>query len=79
MRGALAQLCIQRSDRWSNLKLERSPDLLDLPALRLRGGSALPHAGGLHPQAEAAPARRAPDQALSAVGTDVANEGWLGS
>ena len=52
--------------------LETSSGLHDLPALRLLGGSALPHPGGLELQAEAAGAGRASDQKLPVVGTVVA-------
>ena len=40
---------------------------------------ALPHDGGLQPQAEAAAARPAPKEALQALGADVAEGSWLGS
>ena len=43
-----------------------------LPALHLRGGSALPHPVGLQPQAAAVTARRAPEEEVQALGADVA-------
>ena len=43
-----------------------------LPALQLRGGSALPHPVGLQPQAAAVTARRAPEEEVQALGADVA-------
>ena len=49
-----------------------------LPALPLRRRSALPHDAGLQPQAEAAPARAAPKEALQALGADVADADGLG-
>ena len=49
-----------------------------LPALHLRGGSALPHPAGLQPQAAAVTARRAPEEALQALGADVAEVDELG-
>ena len=50
-----------------------------LPALHLRGGSALPHPVGLQPQAAAVTARRAPEEEVQALGTDVAEGDGLGS
>lgn len=50
-----------------------------LPALHLRGGSALPHPVGLQPQAAAVTARRAPEKEVQALGTNVAERSWLGS
>ena len=52
-------------------ELERWSGLHNLPALHLWRRSALPHDGGLQPQAEAAAARAAPKEALQALGTDV--------
>ena len=50
-----------------------------LPALHLRGGSALPHPVGLQPQAAAVTARRAPEEEVLAMGADVAEGDGLGS
>ena len=50
-----------------------------LPALHLRGGSALPHPVGLQPQAAAVAARRASDEGLQALGADLAEGDGLGS
>ena len=48
-------------------ELEGRGGLHDLPALRLRRRWALPHDGGVQPQAEAAAARTAPEEALQAL------------
>ena len=48
-----------------------------LPALHLRGGSALPHPVGLQPQAAAVTARRAPEKEVQALGSDVAEASRL--
>ena len=56
--------------------MEGRRGLHDLPALRLWRRSALPHDGGLQPQAEAAAAGSAPKEALQALGTHLA-EGWI--
>ena len=45
--------------------------LHDVPALRLWGGSSLPHACGVQPPPETAPAGGAPQQAVQVVGTHV--------
>ena len=50
-------------------ELERRHGLYDLPALHLWRRPALPHDGGLQPQAEAAAARAAPKEVLQALGT----------
>ena len=47
----------------------------NLAALPLRPRPALPHDGGLQPQAEAAAAGTAFKEALQALGTDVAKVG----
>ena len=49
-----------------------------LPALHLRGGSALPHHVGLQPQAAAVTARRAPEEKMQAPGAEVAEASRLG-
>ena len=49
-----------------------------LPALHLRGGSALPHPAGLQPQAAAVTARQAPEEEMLALGSDVAEGDGLG-
>ena len=59
--------------------MEGRRGLYDLPALRLWRRSALPHDGGLQPQAEAAPARAAPKEAMQALGTDMAEGSGLGT
>ena len=59
-------------------ELERRRGLHHLPALHLRGGSALPHDGWLQPQAEAVTARRAPEEEVQALGSDVAEASRLG-
>ena len=46
--------------------------LHQLPALRLRDGSALPHPAGLQPQAAAVTARRAPEEEVQALGANAA-------
>ena len=46
-----------------------------LPALHLRGGSALPHPVGLQPQAAAVAASRASKEEVQALGADVAGTG----
>ena len=43
-----------------------------LPALHLRGGSALPHPVGLQPQATTTAAGRTPEEEVQALGTDLA-------
>ena len=48
-------------------------------ALHLWRRPALPHDGGLQPQAEAAPAGAAPEEALQALGTDLAEGDGLGT
>ena len=53
-------------------ELERWGGLYDLPALRLWRRSALPHVGGLQSQTEAAAAGPASEEALQALGGDVA-------
>ena len=55
-------------------ELEGRRGLHDLPALHLWPRPALPHDGGLQPQAEAAVTRTAPKKALQALGADVAEE-----
>ena len=50
-----------------------------LPALHIWGGSALPHPLGLQPQAAAVTARRAPEEEVQALGSDVAEGDGLGS
>ena len=55
--------------------MEGRRGLYDLPALRLWRRSALPHDGGLQPQAEAAPTGAAPKEAMQALGTDLAEGG----
>ena len=50
-----------------------------LPALDLRGRSALPHPVGLQPQAAAVTARRAPEEEVQALCADVAERDGLGS
>ena len=50
-----------------------------LPALHLRGGSALPHPVELQPQAAAVTARRAPEDEVQALGADVAEGDELSS
>ena len=60
-------------------ELERRRGLHDLPALRLRRRPALPHDGGLQPQAEAAAAGTAPKEAVQALGSYVAEGDGLGS
>ena len=50
-----------------------------LPTLHLRGGSELPHPVGLQPQAAAVTARRAPEEEVQALGTDVAEGDGLDS
>ena len=60
-------------------ELERRRGLHDLPALRLRRRPALPHDGGLQPQAEAAATGRALKEALQALGTDLAEGSGLGA
>ena len=69
--GEFAAVSIRKSGS------EISPE--NLPALRLRRRSALPHDGGLQPQAEAAAARAAPKDALQALGTHLAKGSWLGT
>ena len=59
--------------------MERRRGLHDLPALHLWRRPALPHDGGLQPQAEATAAGAAPEEALQALGTDVAEGRGLGS
>ena len=59
--------------------MEGRPRLHHLPALHLRGGSALPHPVGLQPQAAAVTARRAPEEEVQALGADVAEGDGLGS
>jgi hypothetical protein len=49
-----------------------------LPALHLRGGSALPHPVGLQPQAAAVTARRAPEEEVQAMGSHLAEASRLG-
>jgi len=51
--------------------MERRSGLHDLPARHLWRRSALPHDGGLQPQAEAAPACTASKEAVQALGTDL--------
>ena len=60
-------------------ELERRRGLHDLSALHLWGRPALPHDGGLQPQAEAAAAGSAPKEALQALGADMAEGNGLGS
>ena len=60
-------------------ELERRRGLHDLPTLHLWRRPALPHDGGLQPQAEATAAGRAPKEALQALGADVAEGSGLGS
>ena len=50
-----------------------------LPALHLRGGSALPHPVGLQPQAAAVTARQAPEEEVQALGSDLAERDGLGT
>ena len=50
-----------------------------LPALHLRGGSALPHPVGLQPHAAAVSARRAPEEEAQAPGADLVEGDGLGS
>ena len=50
-----------------------------LPALHLRGGSAMPHPVGPQPQAAAVTTRRAPEEEMQALGADVAEGDGLGS
>ena len=50
-----------------------------LPALHLRGGSALLHPVGVQPQVTAVTARRAPEEEVQALGSDVAEGDGLGS
>ena len=50
-----------------------------LPALPLGGGSALLHAVGLQPQTAAVTARRAPEEEVQALGTDLAEGSGLGT
>ena len=60
-------------------ELEGRRGLHDLPTLHQWGRPALPHDGGLQPQAEAAAARSAPKEALQALGTYLAEGSGLGS
>ena len=53
-------------------RLEGWLRLHHIPALHLRGGSALPHPVGLQPQATAVTAGRAPEEEVQALGADVA-------
>ena len=55
--------------------LEISPE--KLPALHLWRRPALPNDGGLQPQAEAAAAWEAPEEALQALGVDLAEGSGL--
>ena len=50
-----------------------------LPALHLRGGSALPHHVGLQPQAAAVTARRAPEEEVQALGYHLEEASRLGA
>ena len=59
--------------------MEGGRGLHDLPALRLWRRSALPHDGGLQPQVEAASTGSAPQEALQALGADVAEGDGLGT
>ena len=52
--------------------MEGRRGLHDLPALRLWRRPALPHDGGLQPQAEAAATRSAPEEALQPLGAHLA-------
>ena len=57
--------------------MEGRRGLYDLPALRLWRRSALPHDGGLQPQAEAASTGAAPKKAVQALGAYVAEGSGL--
>ena len=50
-----------------------------MPALHLWGGSALPHTVGLQPQAEAASARTAHEEAMQVLGSYLAEGDGLGT
>ena len=63
--------------RTRSAELERGRGLHDLPTLHPRRRLALPHDGGLQPQAEAASTGSAPEEALQALGTDVAEASEL--
>ena len=65
--------------RARHAELERRRGLHDLPALHLWRRSALPHDGGLQPQAEAAAARQTPEEAMQALTTDIAEGSGMGS
>ena len=60
-------------------ELERRRGLHDLPTLHLWRRPALPHDGGLQPQAEAAPAGTAPKEAVQALGAYLSEGNGLGS
>ena len=60
-------------------ELEGRGGLHDLPALHLWGRPALPHDGGLQPQATATAAGSAPEEALQALSTDLAEGNGLGA
>ena len=60
-------------------ELEGRLGLHDLPALHLWRRPALPHDGGLQPQAEAAAAGSAPKKAVQALGTHLAEGRGLGA
>ena len=60
-------------------ELEGRRGLHDLPALHLWRRPALPHDGGLQPQAEAAAAGSALKKAVQALGTHLAEGRGLGS
>ena len=53
-------------------ELERRRGLHHLPALHLRDGSALPHDGGLQPQAEAVATGSALKEEMQALGSHLA-------
>ena len=58
---------------------KRGRGLHELPALHLWRRPALPHDGGLQPQAEAVAARTAPEEEVQAMGTYLAEGSGLGS
>ena len=60
-------------------ELEGRRGLHDMPALHLWRRPALPHDGGLQPQAEAAATRTAPKKAVQALGTHLAEGSGLGA
>ena len=54
-------------------ELERRHGLHDLPALHLWRRPALPHDGGMQPQAETTATGAAHEEAMQALGTNVAS------